>query len=220
MSAPLIYHPPATDPLPVLYEDEALLVVDKPSGLLSVPGRLELHKDSLILRLQTVYSDALTVHRLDMDTSGLMIYARSKEVHRALSMAFERKQVEKRYLALVWGRVAQDEGEVDLPLIKDWPNRPRHMVDHENGKPSRTLWRVVERFENTTLVELTPVTGRTHQLRIHMAEIGHGILGDCWYGSEDSMAAHERLCLHASQLSFEHPATKKRVTFESDAPFL
>lgn len=219
MKAPLDYRPPETDPLPILYADEQLIVVDKPAGLLSVPGRLPQHKDSLALRLQATFPDALTVHRLDMDTSGLMVYARGADTHRALSMAFEKKQVEKRYEALVWGKVSGDEGAVDLPLIKDWPNRPRHMVDFENGKPSQTLWRVIERLEETTRVCLTPVTGRTHQLRIHMAEIGHGILGDCWYGSEASMAARNRLCLHACELSFAHPASGVPLMFKSSAAF-
>lgn len=219
MKAPLVYRPPDTDPLPVVYQDENLIVVDKPAGLLSVPGRLPQHKDSLALRLQAAFPDALTVHRLDMDTSGLMVFARGADIHRKLSMAFERKAVEKRYDALVWGQVDGEEGEVDLPLIKDWPNRPRHMVDFENGKPSKTLWRVKERRTGQTLLELTPVTGRTHQLRIHMAEIGHGILGDCWYGSPESMAACERLCLHANALRFEHPATGAAMSFRSSANF-
>ena len=219
MKAPLDYRPPQTDPLPVLYQDEQLIVVDKPAGLLSVPGRLPQHKDSLALRLQAEFPDALTVHRLDMDTSGLMVFAHGPEIHRALSMAFERKQVAKRYEALVWGSPSQEEGQINLPLIKDWPNRPRHMVDFDNGKPSQTLWKVLAREDEVTRVSLTPVTGRTHQLRIHMAEIGHGILGDCWYGSPESMSARHRLCLHACELSFEHPATGETLVFKSSAPF-
>ena len=219
MNAPLDYRPPETDPLPIIHEDAAILVLDKPAGLLSVPGRLEQHKDSLILRLQAVYPDALTIHRLDMDTSGLMVFARSASVHRSLSMAFERKAVQKTYVALVWGEMAEDAGEVDLPLIKDWPNRPRHIVDHENGKPSKTLWRVLERHDGETRVALTPLTGRTHQLRIHMAEISHGILGDCWYGSAESMSARHRLCLHACELGFMHPETGEALKFQSKAPF-
>ena len=219
MKAPLVYRPPETDPLPILFEDEALLVVDKPAGLLSVPGRLPEHKDSLALRLQAVYPEALTVHRLDMDTSGLMVFARGPEVHRALSMAFEKKAVAKRYEALVWGEVQGEEGLVDLPLIKDWPNRPRHMVDHDKGKPSQTDWKVIAREEGVTRVALTPLTGRTHQLRIHMAEMGHGILGDCWYGCEASMGARDRLCLHACALEFTHPVSGEAMRFSSPAPF-
>lgn len=219
MTAPLLYSPPATDPLPILYEDADLLVLDKPSGLLSVPGRLAEHKDSLISRVQAVHEEALTVHRLDMDTSGLMVYARSPEVHRALSMAFEARHVTKAYQALVWGEMTEQSGEVDLPLIRDWPNRPKQKVDHDTGKPSKTLWQVTERLDGVTEVRLTPVTGRTHQLRIHMAEIGHGILGDCWYGSEESRGAAGRLCLHASMLQFAHPVTGEVLSFHSDAPF-
>ncbi|MDF1680357.1 RluA family pseudouridine synthase [Ponticaulis sp.] len=219
MKAPLDYRPPATDPLPVIHLDEAMIVVDKPSGLLSVPGRLPQHKDSMIGRLQAAYPDALTVHRLDMDTSGLMVFARGADVHRTLSKAFEAKTVIKRYVALVHGVISQDEGEVDLPILKDWPNRPKHMV-HEDGKPSQTRWKVLERLDGKTLVELTPLTGRTHQLRIHMAELGHGILGDGWYGSPESMAGADRLCLHAAGLSFTHPATGEMCSFETDASFM
>ncbi|MAP95650.1 MAG: RNA pseudouridine synthase [Ponticaulis sp.] len=219
MTAPLDYRPPETDPLPILHMDEALIIADKPRGLLSVPGRLPEHKDSLILRLQDIYPEALVVHRLDMDTSGLMVFARSASVHRQLSMAFERKTVEKGYEALVFGEMADDAGEVDLPLIKDWPNRPRHMVDFENGKPSQTRWQVIERLQGATRVALTPLTGRTHQLRIHMAEIGHGILGDCWYGTAESMSARDRLCLHASKIAFAHPQTTEQVKFTSSTPF-
>lgn len=219
MNAPLDYRPPATDPLPVIHLDEALIVVDKPSGLLSVPGRLPQHKDSMIGRLQTAYPDALTVHRLDMDTSGLMVFARGADVHRSLSKAFEAKTVSKRYVALVHGVMAEDEGEVDLPILKDWPNRPKHMV-HEEGKPSQTRWKVLERQDGKTLVELTPLTGRTHQLRIHMAELGCGILGDCWYGSPESMSGAKRLCLHAAGLSFAHPATGQMCSFEAVASFI
>lgn len=219
MKAPLDYRPPETDPLPVIYADEALMVVVKPAGLLSVPGRLEQHKDCLVSRLQAKYPDVLTVHRLDMDTSGLMVFARGAVMHRALSMAFERKTVTKAYEALVWGEMAEAEGVVDLPLIRDWPNRPKQMVDHKQGKPSRTEWRVVERLDGITRVALTPVTGRTHQLRVHMAETGYGILGDCWYGTSDSMSARERLCLHACELGFENPLTGVAMRFESQAGF-
>lgn len=218
MTTPLDYRPPATNPLPIIHLDEAMAVVDKPSGLLSVPGRLPQHKDSMISRLQVELPDALTVHRLDMDTSGLMVFARGADVHRTLSKAFEAKAVSKRYVAFVHGVVAEDEGEIDLPILKDWPNRPKHMV-HVDGKPSQTRWRVLERLVGNTLVELTPLTGRTHQLRIHMAEIGHGILGDCWYGSADSMSGADRLCLHAAGLSFVHPVTGEMVSFETEADF-
>lgn len=220
IASPFIYSPPETDPLPVLYEDEAILVVDKPAGLLSVPGRLEEHKDSLFLRLEAVYPDVLTVHRLDMSTSGLMVFARGKSAHRALSKAFEARSVEKRYTALVHGEPDTRSGEIDLPLIKDWPNRPRQKVDFEIGKPSKTLWRMIEGNADTSLVELVPVTGRTHQLRLHMAAIGHPILGDEFYGTPESMNAAPRLCLHASALSFTHPVSTEPMEFASEPGFL
>ncbi|MFC6198436.1 RluA family pseudouridine synthase [Ponticaulis profundi] len=218
-SSPLLYQPPATDPLPILYQDDWLMIVDKPAGLLSVPGRLEQHKDSLALRLDVAFPGTRTVHRLDMDTSGLMVFARDEETHRSLSRAFERKQVDKKYTALVHGVMAEDSGWVELPLIKDWPNRPKQKVDFELGKPSRTEWSVLSREDNVTRVELIPITGRTHQLRVHMAEIGHGILGDCWYGSEASMSARDRLCLHAGYLGFQHPATGEPLQYKSEADF-
>ena len=219
MKAPLIYHPPETDPLPVLFVDDALLVVDKPAGLLSVPGRLDQHKDSMILRLQDVYPDALTVHRLDMDTSGLLVYARGAANHRALSKAFEVRKVLKTYEALVWGAPEASKGKIELPLMRDWPNRPKQKVDMLDGKPSETLWELISQDDGHARVRLTPVTGRTHQLRVHMAAIGHGILGDCFYGSDESMAARDRLCLHARRLTFAHPGTGDMMEFASSPPF-
>lgn len=213
---PLIYQPPATDPLPVLYQDEALLIVHKPAGLLSVPGRLPEHRDSLLSRLQAIYPDALTVHRLDMATSGLMVFARGKESHRALSIAFEKRQVHKRYLARVLG-TPDASGLVDLPLITDWPNRPRQIVDHDIGKPSQTEWQLLSSDGETSLVKLTPITGRSHQLRVHMAEIGHPILGDQFYGTDASRVMADRLCLHASELGLVHPVTGAPLSFETEA---
>jgi tRNA pseudouridine32 synthase/23S rRNA pseudouridine746 synthase len=154
-----------------------------------------------------------------MDTSGLMVFARGTASHRLLSMAFERKAVNKSYEALAWGEMSGDEGVVELPLIRDWPNRPKQKVDHENGKPSRTEWRVLERRDGYCRVSLTPVTGRTHQLRVHMAETGHGILGDCWYGTPQSKSAAERLCLHACELGFVHPVSGEILNFTSRAEF-
>lgn len=212
---PLVYQPPATDPLPILFQDAYMLVVNKPAGLLSVPGRLDEHKDSLFTRLQAVYPDVLTVHRLDMATSGLMVFARGKAAHRTLSIAFEKRQIHKRYLARVWGRPDQPSGRVDLPLITDWPNRPRQMVDFEIGKPSQTEWTLLSSDDQTSLVKLSPVTGRSHQLRVHMAEIGHPILGDQFYGTPESRAAASRLCLHASELGLAHPETGDMLSFET-----
>lgn len=202
----------------VIYIDDHMLVAEKPAGLLSVPGRLPQHKDCLITRLQSLYPDALTVHRLDMATSGLMVFARGAETHRTLSRAFADRQVDKRYIAVVAGELSAD-GEVDLPLIKDWPNRPRQMVDHATGKPSLTRYRIIERGEETTRIELEPVTGRTHQLRVHMMAIGHPILGDDFYAPPKIERLSPRLLLHAERLSLPHPVSGARVDFYSAAPF-
>ncbi|MCR6660587.1 MAG: pseudouridine synthase [Asticcacaulis sp.] len=195
-----------------------MLVAEKPAGLLSVPGRLPENKDCLVTRLQIDYPDALTVHRLDMATSGLIVFARGAEAHRTLSKAFADRRVSKRYIAVVAGRL-EGRGEVDLPLITDWPNRPRQMVDHKIGKPSLTRWRVLEAGEGTTRVELEPVTGRSHQLRVHMMAIGHPILGDVFYAPQEIEALSPRLRLHAECLSLPHPISGETMDFRSPAPF-
>jgi len=199
------------------YIDEALLVAEKPAGLLSVPGRLPENQDCVVSRLQQHYPDALTVHRLDQVTSGLMLHARGKAMQAALSGQFEKRQVSKRYEALVQGVLQEDAGEIDLPLICDWPNRPRQMVCFEHGKPALTRWRLLERDEvaQRSRVELEPVTGRSHQLRLHLASIGHPIVGDVMYGAEPAA----RVCLHACRLAFAHPVTGERVAFVSESPF-
>lgn len=218
-ASPFLYRPPATDSLPIIHADEAVLVVDKPSGLLSVPGRLPEHKDSLFLRLQALWPDVLTVHRLDMSTSGLMVFALSPEAHRFLSVGFERRKVKKAYLAKVWGHPVNDRGEIDLPLIRDWPNRPRQKVCFETGKPSKTVWACLRRDPDGALLRLTPETGRTHQLRVHLSETGHPILGDDMYGTRASYQAADRLLLHASELAFTHPVSREDMHFHSEADF-
>lgn len=195
-----------------------MLVAEKPAGLLSVPGRLPENKDCLVTRLQIDYPDALTVHRLDMATSGLMVFARGAEAHRTLSKAFADRRVSKRYIAVVAGRL-EGQGEVDLPLITDWPNRPRQMVDHEIGKPSLTRWRVLAHERATTRVELEPVTGRSHQLRVHMMAIGYPIVGDVFYAPADIEVLSRRLLLHAECLSLPHPVSGEVMDFRSPAPF-
>jgi tRNA pseudouridine32 synthase/23S rRNA pseudouridine746 synthase len=202
----------------VIYLDDHMLVAEKPAGLLSVPGRLPENKDCLITRLQIDYPDALTVHRLDMATSGLMVFARGAEAHRTLSKAFADRLVNKRYIAVVAGALT-GEGEVDLPLITDWPNRPRQRVDHEIGKPSLTRWRVLAHEEGTTRVELEPVTGRSHQLRVHMMAIGHPILGDVFYAPPEIERLSPRLLLHAERLSLPHPVSGEVMDFHSAASF-
>jgi len=168
---PFKYNPPARPVLTVLHETPEFLILSKQSGLLSVPGRLEEHADSLETRARKQFPDALTVHRLDRGTSGLLVMARSKAAHRHLSMQFEKRQTEKTYVAEVWGRMDEDTGTVDLPLRCDWPNRPKQHVDFENGKPSLTHWEVLTRGEKTTRLELTPITGRSHQIRVHLMSI-------------------------------------------------
>ena len=197
------------------------LVVDKPSGLLSVPGKGEQGRDCLAARVQAEFTDALVVHRLDMATSGLMLFARGAAAQRRLSEAFARREVHKRYVAVVQGRVDPPQGEITLPLIADWPNRPRQKVDAQHGKPSLTRYRTlgVETARNATRLELEPVTGRAHQLRVHLLAIGHPILGDALYAPADVQACAERLLLHAGSLRFNDPDSAEPMHFESAVPF-
>jgi tRNA pseudouridine32 synthase / 23S rRNA pseudouridine746 synthase len=201
--------------LELLHEDDSVVVVAKPAGLLAVPGRLD--PDSVATRLQARHADALVVHRLDQATSGLMLFARGAVVQRQLGMAFESRRVHKRYLAIVEGVPAADAGAVDAALSADWPNRPRQFVDQVQGKPSLTRWRVLRRDADSALLELEPVTGRTHQLRVHLAHIGHPIAGDRLYAPPPWRAG--RLLLHASELAFDHPGSGQRMHFRSAAPF-
>lgn len=207
-----------------LYADDTLLVVDKPSGLLAVPGRGADKQDCLSARVQARYPDALIVHRLDMATSGLMVMARGMAAQRELSRAFAAREVSKRYIAVVAGRLeapADGWGIIDLPIVVDWPNRPLRIVDHQSGKPSLTRWRVLGHDETglNTRVELEPITGRSHQLRVHLRALGHPILGDALYAPPDVQALAGRLLLHACSLRFVHPLTGKALAFESAAPF-
>ena len=215
---PLVYRPPVA-PLCYVHVDEQLLVLDKPSGLLTVPGKADHHKDCLESRVQAEHPNARIVHRLDMDTSGLIVLALNPEAHRHLGLQFERRHVDKRYVADVWGVIEQDEGKVDLPLICDWPNRPKQMVDHEQGKSAQTSWKVLARHNEKTRVQLFPKTGRSHQLRVHMLSLGHPILGDNLYAHEQALNASPRLSLHAEMLEFHHPIGGERIKFESDCPF-
>ncbi len=212
---------PAIEPL---YADDVLLVLDKPGGLLAVPGRGADKQDCLAARVQARYPDALIVHRLDMATSGLMVMARGPAAQRALSKAFAAREVRKRYIAVVAGRLEappEGWGLIDLPLIVDWPNRPLRRVDLLHGKPSLTRWRVLGHGDvaRTTRVELEPVTGRSHQLRVHLRELGHPILGDALYAPPAIQARAGRLLLHACSLGFIHPVTGEVQGFECPAPF-
>ncbi len=215
----------------LLHEDAALLVLDKPAGLLCVPGRGPDKQDCLSARVQAEFPDALIVHRLDMATSGLVLMARGIANQRSLSAAFEARAVHKRYVAVVAGNAGADESNaqawatIELPIAADWPNRPRQRVDHIQGKPSTTRWRRLSAAAPTsngflsTRVELEPLTGRTHQLRVHMAAIGHPILGDALYASDEVCESVDRLMLHATLLAFTHPPTGATRQFESPAPF-
>jgi tRNA pseudouridine32 synthase / 23S rRNA pseudouridine746 synthase len=209
----------------LIFEDDALLVFNKPSGLLSVPGKGPDKADCLRTRVQQVYPEALTVHRLDMSTSGILLMARSAALHRSLSIAFANREVEKRYVAVVDGRVLEDPSQewqlIDLPIATDWVNRPLQKIDALEGKPSQTRYKVLsyDAGSDTTRLELAPITGRTHQLRVHLQAIGHSILGDHLYASPEAMAKSARLMLHASALQLANPVSGDRLTFESAPPF-
>ena len=204
----------------LIYADDFILVLNKPAGLLSVPGRGADKTDSLATRAQQQFPDARIVHRLDRDTSGLLVLARGAEMHRRLSMAFAAREVNKRYVARVAGKPEQAAGEINLPIIVDWPNRPKQHVNHTTGKPSLTRYTSLshDAANNTSLLELEPITGRTHQLRVHLSEIGHPILGDTLYGGTVADSAG-RLLLHARLLSFSHPASNAPLQFICEPPF-
>jgi tRNA pseudouridine32 synthase/23S rRNA pseudouridine746 synthase len=210
------YHPPNT-PLDVIHEDAELLIVNKPAGLLSVPGKGPELADCLIARVQTAFPTALLVHRLDRDTSGVMVFALTKPAQRHLGLQFEKRHMKKTYIALVHGEVAEKTGVIDLPLIVDWPNRPLQHVNHETGKPALTEWRRGAIKDGSTRMRLFPKTGRSHQLRVHMKEIGHPILGDPFY-SENS-EAYPRMMLHAQSLKLRHPEGGRGIEFKAKTPF-
>lgn len=210
--------------LTVLYVDDALLVLNKPAGLLSVPGRGEDKQDCLSARAQQLYPDALVVHRLDMSTSGVMIMARGALAQRALNDAFASRSTHKRYIAVVDGHLptaSQVWGVIDLPILVDWPNRPLRMIDPVNGKPSVTRWRVLSHntSDNTTRVELEPITGRSHQLRVHLMALGHAIIGDALYSCPRVQSMAKRLLLHAHTLELNHPVTLQPMRFVSPPGF-
>jgi tRNA pseudouridine32 synthase/23S rRNA pseudouridine746 synthase len=215
------YNPPTDTGLELIHQDRSLLVLNKPSGLLSVPGRGEDKQDSLLTRARKRFADAECVHRLDMETSGLMILARGKQAQRMLNCLFQQRRVHKQYEAVVAGKLDSRDGTINLPLICDWPNRPRQKVDHSHGKPSITHFRVLghDKQRDATRVVLYPETGRSHQLRIHMQSLGHSILGDRLYAARVSADSAPRLLLHASALVFCHPVTKQQTRFYSHAPF-
>lgn len=219
-----VYTPPMIPYLDILFQDEDIVVINKASGLLSVPGRLPEHQDCLQNRIQRVLPTATIVHRLDMATSGIIIMALNKPAHVAISRQFEQRKTKKSYIARVYGLIKEQEGSINLPLICDWPNRPKQKVDHENGKQSLTHYRVLSynksnNEQNSTLVELTPVTGRSHQLRVHMLALGHPILGDRLYAHEQALTVSNRLQLHAKNLCLNHPVTGELLSFVAPCPF-
>ena len=213
----LDYRPPDV-PLNIIHQDDALLLVNKPNGLLSVPGKGDHLSDCLIARLRVAFPAVLLVHRLDMDTSGVMVFALTAAAQRHLGLQFEKRQMKKAYVARVWGHVVKDTGTIDLPLIVDWPNRPLQHVNHTTGKPAQTDWRVIRREENSTRIRLYPKTGRSHQLRVHMLEIGHPILGDPLYATGDAQD-FPRMMLHAESLKLRHPNGGESMTFRAKVPF-
>ena len=219
-----IYQPPMSPYLDIIYQDNAIVVLNKPSGLLTVPGRLPEHQDCLQNRVLKVLPTATVVHRLDMATSGIILMALNKPAHVAISRQFEKRLTQKSYIARVFGKVENAQGSVDQPLICDWPNRPKQKVDHEQGKAALTHYKVLSYRENkdnqiTTLLELTPITGRSHQLRVHMLFIGHPIIGDRLYAHEQALNCSNRLQLHAKMLQIAHPVTAKILAFTKACPF-
>ena len=217
----IIYLPPENTGLDILFQDQHVIALNKPPGLLAVPGKGEQKQDSLATRVQQFYPAALTVHRLDMATSGIMLMALDVQTHRDMSRLFQQREVYKHYVAVVDGLVQPACGEISLPIINDWPNRPRQKVDLQHGKASLTRYTVLQLDSDAqiTRMQLTPVSGRTHQLRVHMQAIGHAILGDQLYASTQVQQCAERLLLHATELSFRHPASGQQITVHSPAPF-
>jgi tRNA pseudouridine32 synthase/23S rRNA pseudouridine746 synthase len=202
-----------------IYRDQHLIVLDKPSGLLAVPGKGPELQDCLSARVQAVYPGTLVVHRLDRDTSGLMVMALTIDAQRELSRQFAERRVEKSYVAVVYGSPSEPSGVIDLPMRKDFDHPPRHMIDHVQGRPAQTEWQVVQRETDRTRLELHPITGRSHQLRLHLATIGHPILGDPLYAHDEALAMSARLLLHAERLEVDHPVTGERLAWLSACPF-
>lgn len=212
------YDPP-DDPPKILHADHEILVIEKPSGLLSVPGKGPDKADCVIARLRETYPQVLLVHRLDCDTSGVMVFALTPHAQRHLGLQFEKRHTKKAYIARLDGHLSPKTGQVDLPLIVDWPNRPRQHVNHETGKPAQTDWRVLRHeADGTTRVRLNPLTGRSHQLRVHMLALGHPILGDPFY-AEGAARDYPRLMLHAETLRLRHPDGGTHMTFSAKPPF-
>lgn len=215
----LDYFPPTDPYLNVLHVDDDILVVDKQSGLLSVPGKDPSLWDCIEYRARQQWPTAGMCHRLDKDTSGVLVMALNKRAHGRIGSQFEHRQTTKSYVARVSGVIAEDRGVIDLPLATDWENKPRQRVDYEHGRHAKTEWEVIAREANATRVKLVPLTGRTHQLRVHMKALGHVILGDAFYAEGEDLRSADRLQLHAAELGFTHPTTGEFMTFVAPTPF-
>ena len=220
MIQPLPYKPPPHLKLDILYIDEHLIALNKPSGLLSVPGRGEEKKDCMLSRLQIEYPQALVIHRLDMSTSGILLFALNKETQKEMGKLFEQKNIYKQYIAKVHGTPREKKGIINQPLITDWNNRPKQKIDYKSGKASQTKFTFKDTEKNKSTVILEPITGRSHQLRVHMSSLGHAILGDELYGTHATRNASHRLLLHAKKIEFIHPVTKKRLTIKCNEDFI
>ncbi len=214
-----IYQPPKNTGLGIVFHDDDILVLNKPSGLLSVPGKSSEHRDSMETRALAEFPDARVVHRLDRGTSGVMVFALNAKAHRHLGLQFEKRQTEKEYIALVQGTIKESHGIISQPLRTDWYNRPKQMVDFVLGREAVTHWQILDRKDEFTRILLQPKTGRSHQLRVHMQEMGHPILGDQFYSNEKEAARYDRLMLHAQTLTFCHPKTGEQETFTVPCPF-
>lgn len=212
------YAPPDT-PLDILHMDHMMLAVNKPAGLLSVPGKGDHLADCLEARIKAAFPDALLIHRLDRDTSGVMVFALTPHAQRHINLQFEKRQTKKTYVARVAGRVAEPSGTVNLPLIVDWPNRPLQMVCHERGKEAITEWKRLKASDAESRMRLFPKTGRSHQLRVHMLSLGHPILGDPFYATGPTLTDHPRMMLHAEELRLRHPDGGQGISFRAKAPF-
>ena len=212
------YNPPS-DPLDIIHDDHEILIVNKPAGLLSVPGKGEELSDCLLTRIQAVFPQALLVHRLDRDTSGVMVFALTRHAQRHLGLQFEKRMTQKCYVARVSGILEPKTGAVELPIIVDWPNRPLQKICHETGRAAHTDYRVMRYGDGETRVRLTPRTGRSHQLRVHMLALGHPILGDPFYASGAALTDHARLMLHSEELRVKHPDGGATHKFRAKAPF-
>jgi len=220
MLQPVVYSPPEHIKLDILYQDNNLIALNKPSGLLSVPGRGVEKQDCMLSRLQTEFPEALVIHRLDMPTSGIIMFARNKEMQKVMGNLFEKKLIAKQYLAKVHGVLKEPRGLINQPLMTDWINRPRQKIDYKQGKPSQTRYTLISVINGkNSIVKLEPITGRSHQLRVHMSSLGHAILGDDLYGTLLTRNESSRLLLHAEKISFIDPLTKSPINIHCPVDF-